>query len=211
VKKLATMPHVKYLFLFAIVLCGTKTFANSGLSVSNQRGLFSFGLAYEYSESRMLNTDSTFASYNGSGFRAELELSFTKSGPGEFRVFASSTFGKSKGQQDKSDVIESQANMFGAKVFSTSWLFLGAGYGKMKLDIEAEGSEVSTSNPLLATGLGIEYPAFGNWYFNASVWYNQVFIKKTEQFEAASYAEGVSVYLGLSWSPPSTVVTQVFK
>jgi opacity protein-like surface antigen len=126
-------------------------------------------------------------------------------------VFASTALGKSKGQQNKDDVIESQANMFGAKVFSTSWLFLGAGYGQMKQDIEAEGSEISTSNPVLATGLGVEFPAFGNWYFNASVWYSQVFIKKTEQLESNSYSEGISAYLGLSWSPPSTVVTQVFK
>jgi opacity protein-like surface antigen len=187
------------------------SFAAGDLTVNTERGLFSVGLGYEYSQSRLLNTDSTFAGYTGGGLRAEIEIGFSKPGPGEFRIFGASSKLTLEGEPQTSDEIEIQSNMLGVKVFSTSWLFLGAGYGNMKQKITAENSVASTSNPVLATGLGLEFNVASSWFVSLSGWYNQSFIKKTNQFESTSYSEGMNLFLGISWSPPSVTIQQVMK
>ncbi len=179
-------------------------------TTTSSRGAFSFHAGGGIANTRLLNPDGTYSTFAGSTYAGGIDLRIGGGGPGEFRLFGLASFRELKSSVDSNVTISGNTVAGGIKIFTNDYLYLSAGLGANSQSIKSEGITLSLTNQTYMAQIGLELPVYnsflielaGNWQVNS--------IRKTEEMNSHGFTDGISGYLMLVYSPPDTMVTNVF-
>lgn len=191
--------------LFCIILYSNYGFARPDISTTYERGFFSLGLLSGYSQSRTLNSDSTFSKFSGASYGFQLEVSLTQLDSGDIRLLGNWSHDDLK---EKAGTYKLQGDSIGGglKFYANRTFFLQTTYGEIRQKYESTDFSYSVKNKYLAVALGADFPITESLLLGASVQYTTNPIKKTPSISSNSFSEAGQVFLLLTWSPPITVI-----
>lgn len=198
---------MKSLFVILALLTVPKLALAQELSSSQtEKGFFSIGVFGGLDQSRMLNTDGSWAGYKSSMYGLNLDVKIWDSGHGDIRLFGEIDFSSGSGTSEADYKIKSSNTLYGFKVYAGSNFFLAAGMGSTQASLTAADSDdVSLKYPVTGMGLGADFNISGSWSMGLQGWYKSGPIKQRENLDLHenSFSEGSQIRLNLIWSPPS--------
>ncbi|MFN7730120.1 MAG: hypothetical protein ACK5P7_13255 [Bdellovibrio sp.] len=179
-----------------------------GVTTVTERGVVSVSLPVSYLESRLLNSDGSFASYKGYQWGIGIDIQVWRSATSEFRLFGSYLVGEAKGDPS-SNIFKRDETFFGLKVLPNPHVFLAAGMGRMTNKVSGStASEVTLTSPISGFGAGFEIPMNESWYWALGAWYKSGPIKQGDNSGIShnSFVDGAELQFQLIWSPPATTM-----
>lgn len=158
-----------------------------------------------YTQSRILNSDSSFSKFSGTNYGLQLEISLTQSQTGDIRIFgqwgSEDLKATANGVKLKSDHFAA-----GLKFYANSWFFLQAGYGEADQAFSGGTDSYKVKNSLLTVATGFDYSISENVSLGVMAQYSTNPIKKTAAITSNSFSEAGQYLLTLTWSPPITII-----
>lgn len=173
----------------------------------SERGFFSVSIPLSYLETRVLNADGSFASYKGGNAGLGIDIQLWGGSEGNsLRLFGTYLVGEATGEPSDNK-LKRDETFFGLKAYPASWVFVGAGMGRMTSKVSSSSvGDLSLSSTTSGIGAGLETHLGGSWFGSFSGWYKSGAIKQKDNTGITynSFSEGAEVQLQLIWSPPST-------
>lgn len=187
------------LLLFFSFICTqgwTKT-----VSLVTEKRPFALSLLGGLSESRVLNTDGSYAPYRGPSLGVEATFRLITLEQAEFHFFGRYFHHMQKGKNNSDDELVSGQTLIGFKTFIGPFFYMGAGYGTNKINLQTNTTDftVNTLGPSL--GMGLEFNISTDLFMGLNFWYSNAPIKFEPPLSSNSFLENGAFYLSLVWSP----------
>ncbi len=181
----------------------------NNVSVS-ERKLFNIGFLAGQGESRVLNSDGSFAAYSGMAFAIEPNYGISTLDDKKFYLFLRYQTHDQKSKNNSNFTLLATHTLLGFKAFIGKFFYLGAGYGSEKLDFKTTTGEFSVSTTGPSIGMGYEFDINEQFGFGVNLWYANAPIKYESVITSNSYIENYNLTLNFNWSPFTTYDFKLF-
>lgn len=194
---------MKCVFLFFFLITSS-VFGRSSFDYSVSGGPIAIGVGLGYGGYRILNSDGSWAAYNGISYTGSLDVKVFRSQTGSFAfsLFGDYTFAKANDSEVSSSKLEHSATSFGVRVYPNDIMYMGIGYGQGDEKL-SDTLEISLKHSFTKMSLGFVYDLKGSWSIGLQGNYRSGSIDrmKNSSLDANSSFEALESVLFLNWSP----------
>jgi hypothetical protein len=194
---------MKSLIFVFFIFCAFESGASS-MTKRYEKGFFSLGLHSGMTQSRTLNSDATYAKFDGTSLGLQLEISLWQEDSGSIRFYTNWT-GETAKEKDGGFKVDNTSISGGFKFYANSYIYMQSGYGEISQKYKSTNS-YKVKNNFLSVGLGFDYPITESFSVGVLAQYVTNPIKKTPDINTNSFQENGFYGLVLTWSPPITII-----
>ncbi len=200
---------MKSLFLLLFLYISSAS-GRPKLEYSESSGPISIGVGVGYAGFRILNSDGSWAAYNGVTYSTALEIKLFRSpmGSSSFSVFGDYTFAKADEAKTSSSKLEHSSTSFGARFYPFDFIFVGLGYGQGNEKI-SDTAKINLKHSFTKMSLGFEFGLEDSLSLGLQAHYRvgPITRKENSSLNFNSSFESTEGFIYLNWSPKVLNIT----